>query len=522
MFQNATRFGIEGSQFMNVLGNLNVHQLTAPSAVHEQILTPNGSLDVPGVYTDSENYCGQLLRRGRGFPLYVPGPQRNLPREYQRQGVSIGDVGRVTPEGIFDFFFNIYLPADDPVNAEAVPEGFSPLKRYISRDIVYLDLERGSHVSTTSVQKQDVGSPSEYVYRGYLDRCLPASSGSEVNFMFDCNAPQGAVLALPHGSQAEKLENIEHMRQYAAKNAESWYKYINGERGRGLTNGALYLVTGSEKSRSWGMAAFQEVTTQAAFQLSFEPTTGDRYRWTASGPATTKASGSIPVDDDPLNQTLFIHGLSISLGTGVWGRLFKNVEVRQIVDSQLGRSSNEFVPYASQGFLFSWSLGFLAGGGTQGSKQCAMSSEDPNGVTVSEFPLTSTIFHPSQVINAYLLAKFPTATIVISHDDDWREIMRYDGEPSEMRSPVDLLQQICEQYVAIEEDGTIFLSEKDAEIRSTSSTATEEFVFGPPSSENSVAPLLVAGPATHTQQEPKFITTPTIIRVFPTKIQSAL
>ncbi|KAJ7471383.1 hypothetical protein B0H11DRAFT_1685337, partial [Mycena galericulata] len=75
-------------------------------------------------------------------------------------------------------------------------------------------------------------------------------------FVFNCAAPQGAVLALPTGSRLEKLENLENMRRYAAKNAESWYKHVNGARGRGLANGSLYLVSGCEKSRSWGMAAF--------------------------------------------------------------------------------------------------------------------------------------------------------------------------------------------------------------------------------------------------------------------------
>ncbi|KAJ6451930.1 hypothetical protein C8R45DRAFT_883168, partial [Mycena sanguinolenta] len=67
-------------------------------------------------FSDCEIYCNQLLRRRRGFPLYVPEPSETLPAEYQVEGVQIGDVGTVTPEGIFDFLFNIYLPADDPIN----------------------------------------------------------------------------------------------------------------------------------------------------------------------------------------------------------------------------------------------------------------------------------------------------------------------------------------------------------------------------------------------------------------------
>ncbi|KAJ7707389.1 hypothetical protein B0H17DRAFT_871953, partial [Mycena rosella] len=184
---------------------------------------------------ESEIYCSQLLRQRRGFPLFVPGPQQNLPEEYQRTGVSIGDVGRVTTDGIFDFFFNIYLPADHPINASDVPEGFCPLAPYARRDLVHLNVDPGNYVAGPSVQSVDLDYSSEYVFN---------------------LSPHGAILALPHGAHVEKLENLQNIRQYAAENAENWYRYINCARGRGLANGSLYLVTGSEKSRSWGMASF--------------------------------------------------------------------------------------------------------------------------------------------------------------------------------------------------------------------------------------------------------------------------
>ncbi|KAJ7815517.1 hypothetical protein B0H14DRAFT_2239140, partial [Mycena olivaceomarginata] len=71
-------------------------------------------------------YSNQLLCQGRGFPLYVPKPQRNLPAEYRMRGVAIGDVGTITSDGIFDFFFNIYLPAGHRINAHT-PKDFTPL-----------------------------------------------------------------------------------------------------------------------------------------------------------------------------------------------------------------------------------------------------------------------------------------------------------------------------------------------------------------------------------------------------------
>ncbi|KAJ7868181.1 hypothetical protein B0H13DRAFT_1525272, partial [Mycena leptocephala] len=256
--------------------------------------------------SDCEVYCNQMLRRKRGFPLYVPGPQINLPTEYQKTGVQIGDVGRVTPEGIFNFFFNIYLPADHPVNDNDVPENFYSLQRHSSKDVFELGYANRSCVSTSSVESLN------------LDHLPVAYSRipSSPDLVFNCEAPQGAVLALPYGSKLKKLENLELVRAYVAANADKWYKYINGPRGRRLANGSLYLVTGYEKTSTWGMASFHSVRKR--FQLALKQTGAPQsipnwreYQWSGvpRNPAQTKCTGPV----GPLNQTPFIHGLSISL-----------------------------------------------------------------------------------------------------------------------------------------------------------------------------------------------------------------
>jgi hypothetical protein len=172
LFQNATGFEIVGGQF--VLGDVHnytdvgknphfrcclSHVARQPAPGHAGISLPSSIDIMDDTFSESEVYCNQLLRRKRGFPLYVPGPQRNLPTEYQKTGVQIGDVGRVTPEGIFDFFFNIYLPADHPINDNDVPEIFYPLPHYASRDVFDLDYDRGSYVSTSSVRKLNLHPP---------------------------------------------------------------------------------------------------------------------------------------------------------------------------------------------------------------------------------------------------------------------------------------------------------------------------------------------------------------------------
>ncbi|KAJ7180866.1 hypothetical protein C8R46DRAFT_1211168 [Mycena filopes] len=197
MFKNATDFGITGSHFTSVQGNLNIGPILAHPAIRDIFgllenerqgrnasLTPSVPPPPTAVHSAANSYCRQMWGRGRGCPMYVPGPQKNLPVEYRRTGIAIGDVGRITPEGGFDFFFNIYRPArNDPVNVR-VPEDFVPLSPYDPIDVTVYDSDPGDYVSTPSIDEAN-GGFSE-----------PTPGG---NFAFNCRGPDGAVLALPHG-----------------------------------------------------------------------------------------------------------------------------------------------------------------------------------------------------------------------------------------------------------------------------------------------------------------------------------
>ena len=75
-----------------------------------------------------EIYYEELLKQKRGSPLWCPGPSSDDPVEYRRNGVNVGDVGIFEINKPFDFLFNIFLPADNPINAKGVPKDFRPLK----------------------------------------------------------------------------------------------------------------------------------------------------------------------------------------------------------------------------------------------------------------------------------------------------------------------------------------------------------------------------------------------------------
>ncbi|KAF8970066.1 hypothetical protein BDZ97DRAFT_1954248 [Flammula alnicola] len=140
-------------------------------------------------------YYRHLSVKGRGSPLWVPEPNTELPLQYQRRGISIGDVGIITDYGGFDFLFNICLPRDDPINAEDVPEHFAPLK--------------------PPLRPSDVRGHSVFRPNSYL------SSGSiESGLTFETTESEGAILTMPQGSKSKDLGSVVRFRKYMSANAE--------------------------------------------------------------------------------------------------------------------------------------------------------------------------------------------------------------------------------------------------------------------------------------------------------------
>ena len=76
----------------------------------------------------AESYCRSLLLEKHGFPLCYPTVALEEGSAYLEKGISIGDVGFIWPGGSFQFFFNIFLPADDPIHAGCTPTEFKPIE----------------------------------------------------------------------------------------------------------------------------------------------------------------------------------------------------------------------------------------------------------------------------------------------------------------------------------------------------------------------------------------------------------
>ncbi|KAK0217484.1 hypothetical protein EDD85DRAFT_894261, partial [Armillaria nabsnona] len=172
-------------------------------------------LKVPSIYPSL------MLRRGHGYPLWLPEPISNLPPDCVRHGTQIGDLGYLADNGGFDYLFNVLKDAEDPDNL-SVPPGFVPLKMDpgIREELEFHD--KNSMVTMSGVEQRSAG----------------------VFFKSTSSITRGAVLTLPDGAERYDCEHPGILGEYAAANAHSWYKYYNGkDQGMAIRNGTLYLVT---------------------------------------------------------------------------------------------------------------------------------------------------------------------------------------------------------------------------------------------------------------------------------------
>jgi hypothetical protein len=169
---------------------------------------------------------------------------------------------------------------------------------------------------------------------------------------------------------------VGRFRNYAVQNAESWYRYANETRHRDAENGSLYLVTGFDKARYWGVASFSNVPTNFGMTFSSRARSGasitNPYCWQDTGYAATRL-GPNPIESfdgaesPPRNQCAFIRGFKISLSWGLWASMLgQTASVSSITDmtSRDILSRHRFVPFSGTGSRFGRFFSNLVGRGT--------------------------------------------------------------------------------------------------------------------------------------------------------------
>ncbi|KAF8964089.1 hypothetical protein BDZ97DRAFT_1817925 [Flammula alnicola] len=444
ILQSSSNLDINGGQFISsggahvtvtinanhipVDGTRDLHQYTNPSTHpeerHQDVASSQatransgtGTRDLP-VQKSCDVYYRHLAVKGRGYPLWIPEPNNQLPPIYQRQGIAVGDVGIITPSGSFDFLFNICLPRDHPVNSSEVPDDFTPVNPPLGgRDIrVHQEFRHGSYVASGSIKRSLL------------------QGGDSPGLTFETSASEGALLTMPDGATSSDLRNISRFRHYASANAESWYRFANGPLGCEAKNGDIRLVVGCDKATAWGMATFSNLTEQNDFRLKFKSTTQNSsdpmYYWEYSGSADVRAgpdSWEIEVlrRDDPdrpityKNQCLFIRTLNPTLREDVWSKLSCDLGALYIQDDLSHATSSLFPPATCIGST----KPSVPPRDDHGPDVPFYSEGTARSVLISESPVAMTA-HPSKIINETLLNLNSQAKIVITEDRDWLSVI---------------------------------------------------------------------------------------------------
>ncbi|KAF9471385.1 hypothetical protein BDN70DRAFT_575777 [Pholiota conissans] len=460
---------LQPSSSQNVLTGLSSSPVDA-----RQCTSP--SSDLPQQKTNYDIYKEQLELQRRGIPLWIPESNGCLPMIYQRTGVTIGDIGIVTPSGAFSFVFNICLPRDHPSQPDDLPEDFEPMSLR-PRDIrKFPEFKSGSHLASKAIHKV-------------------TNDGRSTDLVFESNASEGAILTLPDGFVAHDLENLPQIQAYAAANIESWYRYINGTCGRQAKNGEIRLVIGCDKTTSWGMAVIDSPEQPTHHQLRFRPV--------ESGTPSTSSSSPIPLhtwdyagfvdakvgpypediallreDDDSAaattgkysNQCLFIRTLNLTLRDDIFASINDELALAltkgwssftstsysstNSSSSNINEHSCEGANQAPHGTNFGTQRGFNANIGDE-------------RVTITTSP-TAKKSHPSDALNRTILDKAPGCRVAITRDEHWCSVINEDDEC--MPSAVQLAERVLKSYDIVQENGVAFLEHKKQNALSTSAS----------------------------------------------------
>ncbi|KAJ7854986.1 hypothetical protein B0H14DRAFT_748757 [Mycena olivaceomarginata] len=232
----------------------------------------------------------------------------------------------------------------------------------------------GYVISNTTVKKVGGMEDSELL-----------SIGARAVFEVSTNVNEMGLLVLPDGASSWDARSQHIFRDYALKHGRGWYAWVNGDLGRMIRNSGLYLVTGVTKSTSWCIAAENNSWDDQKVSLMLKPVpvgvTAASCAWEWENASVCAHSGPhrLPGEESWRdNQTVFIRGFKVSL-----------------------RSQKDLSPLSGD------------------------NSEDEEWV--DEY--VPNLFHPSDIINQYLLESVPNAMVAVTHDDEWVSVLNEVSQP---------------------------------------------------------------------------------------------
>ncbi|KAF9048901.1 hypothetical protein BJ165DRAFT_1609884 [Panaeolus papilionaceus] len=376
----------------------------------------------PRLKGNNRIYELNMLKKCRGYPLWVPECSQSLPIEKRRLGVDIGDVGLIDKDGCFVFLFNILLPIDHPFHPEVMPQGYTPV-RHRSHDLVVSRPLRNDTALTSMSVRRLVGGCSSLEQK------------------FEIVSSEGAVLALPEGAQTYRIQNVSKWEIYMARHIESWYEYVKVTLGYKANNGDIRLVTGCDKACSWGMAvAEQGPIFPHTYELEFREAVDKRgpvkHMWECNNGIVETRTGPYQEEVQPLlsdrsesditwppifNQCLFVESLNNSLSAELWAKICIKTEDMYNEDFS---SSPSTAPQDRDHHDHN-SPSNAAPDTSKGKGPATSSRSSPND-SQSDFVGTNQILqalytdhHPVDRLCKFMLSLFPQAQVAILNDRRW-------------------------------------------------------------------------------------------------------
>ncbi|KAF8549067.1 hypothetical protein OG21DRAFT_1515569 [Imleria badia] len=325
-----------------------------------------------------QDVYAKCLPNNRGYPLWFPEPSSRLPSSYRQDGLQIGDVGHVSRKGTFNVLLNVCFGPHHALHQDlGASFGFDPIK-LIDRQVEVISNADPPGCVITS---PGITQPSQTPQRdGYYE--------------FTPSSAKGAILILPDGATSHDLPANERFRQVAVERAFDWYEVAKELYGESISSGSLYLVTGFYKARTWSLASFSDAAAATEPRhIRVMPRNGDGTTagrdWKCSFPVQYR-DGPGPGHNGSVNQTIFISGFKIAVRDDVLGWMSQKPEVQPVPDVR-PRQRPCFSRFLKRLF---------------GKKNTSKRPRRENrGADVKDVPALSQPFHPSDIINRYLLNK---------------------------------------------------------------------------------------------------------------------
>ncbi|KIM46808.1 hypothetical protein M413DRAFT_440380 [Hebeloma cylindrosporum] len=327
-------------------------------------------------------FASALFAAGHGYPLFYPDTIAELDDDFRRtRGISLGDVGVLSPENQFIFAFNIFLPADHPYNKSkdsATPESFVPL---------------------SPLEDSEICTTVDYFPPGYVIASKGVNvvrhSEDPLHITFSSSERRGACMVLPKGATRHDISST-RVVQYVKNNAVSWARDL-ASRDIGTPNGSLYIVRGVDKTSVCENLAFPSRPPSVKMSATFQ--NGD-LRPMERMSVARGANAENTLTPIPNNLCVFMRGIRVGLGRSEWvASADERIEAHTGYTEMFTDTFRIRLPFLKTGF---WRI-------------------DEQAISMGDKPLfVREAFHPSDIAAQIMLCLDPNdPTAALVYDSIW-------------------------------------------------------------------------------------------------------